>query len=330
MTTNLGLKAEQGHPPILTITLNPALDLATGIDRILPDIKLRCREPIANPGGGGINVSRAIARLGGQSLAAVSLGGPTGDHVAALLAAEGISTVPLPAPGDTRLSFAVTETRTEAQYRFMLPGPSWSEAEVEAAIAEVVAVAAPDARVVLSGSVPPGVPDDFAARLCAALGCGGASGRRLYVDTSGPALHRLGQGDVGLTLLRMDGAESEDLAGRPLPTRHASAEFAAELVARGVARTILVARGGDGNIVASVDGIWHAEAPRVHVVSKIGAGDSFLGAYALARARGEDLPGALSWGAAAASAACMTPATDLFHREEFERLHAVGCVTRMG
>lgn len=319
------MMAVAAQTPILTVTLNPAFDLATSVDRLRPDVKLRCAEPAADPGGGGINVSRAIVRLGGESRAAVSLGGPTGERMAALLAREGIATVPLPAPGETRLSLAVTETRTGDQYRFMLPGPQWSEADAEAAIAAVTAAAEPDARVVLSGSTPPGVPADIAARLQAALG----PGRRLYVDTSGAALQALAQVPANLALLRMDGAEAEELAGHELPTRTASADFAAGLVARGVARTVLVARGGDGNILASNRGVWHADALKVHVVSKIGAGDSFLGAYVLARARGEDLPGALAWGAAAATAACMTPATELCRREDVERLRALGCVTAM-
>ncbi|MRX51780.1 hexose kinase [Paracoccus sp. S-4012] len=311
--------------PVLTVTLNPAYDLATSIERVVPEIKLRCAAPLADPGGGGINVSRAIARIDGESRAAVSLGGPNGEAMERLLAEEGITTVPLPAPGETRLSFAVTETLTGAQFRFMMPGPEWSEADAEAAVAAVREAAPPGTRVVLSGSTPPGVPEDIAARMQAGLG----SERRLYVDTSGPALHAIGRVPAGLALLRMDGAEAEDLAGRPLPTRRASAEFAADLVGRGVAEAVLVARGGDGNIVADAEGVWHAEALRVPVVSKVGAGDSFLGAFVLARARGGDLPEALGWGAAAASAACMTPATELFRREDFERLLEMREITRM-
>ena len=312
--------------PILTVTLNPALDLGTEIERVVADVKLRCAAPAIHPGGGGINVSRAIARLGGDSRAAVSLGGPVGARMAALLEAEGIATLPLPSPGETRQSLAVRETLTGQQFRFMLPGPDWTLAAADAAVAEVARLAGADAAVVLSGSTPPGVPVDIAARLAAALPGGAA---QLSVDTSGPPLHALAAGPVGLGLLRMDGEEAEDLAGEPLPTRRASAEFAARLVADGVAQAVLVARGGDGNILATADSIWHAEALRVHVVSKVGAGDSFMGAFVLSRARGEAPEVALGWGAAAASATCMTPATELCRIEDVMRLEEMGCVTRM-
>ena len=309
--------------PLLTVTLNPAYDLATSIDRVLPELKLRCAAPSADPGGGGINVSRAIARLGGDSRAAVSLGGPTGERMAQLLAGEGVATVPLPAPGETRQSLAVRETLTGAQFRFMLPGPEWTSADVEAAVA-VVRAEAGDGVVVLSGSTSPGVGADIATRLAQVL-----PQHRLIVDTSGAALACVAAARAGLAVLRMDGAEAEGLAGRPLPSRADSADFAAELVAAGAAEVVMVARGGDGNILAAAEGVWHAEALRVQVVSKVGAGDSFVAGYTLARARGEGLAESLGWAAACATAAVMTPATELFTRDDAERLHAAGSVTRL-
>jgi len=309
--------------PILTVTLNPAFDLATSIDRVRPDVKLRCSAPLADPGGGGINVSRAIARRGGESCAAVSLGGPTGQRMVELLAGEEIVTVPLPAPGETRLSLAVTETLTGQQFRFMLPGPDWAPDDADAAVAAVVQEAG-QGFVVLSGSTPPGVGVDIGARLARALPPG-----RLIVDTSGAALEHVAAAGALLAVLRMDGEEAEALAGRALPSRADSAAFAAELVAAGAAEVVMVARGGDGNILASADGIWHAEALRVHIVSKVGAGDSFVAGFTLSWARGNGLPESLAWAAACATAACMTPATELCRREDVERLHAAGCVTRM-
>ncbi|AXC50940.1 1-phosphofructokinase family hexose kinase [Paracoccus suum] len=317
----------QGGPqtPILTVTLNPAFDLATRIDRVIPDIKLRCAAPLADPGGGGINVSRAIARLGGDSRAAVSLGGPTGARMSALLAEGGIATVTLPAPGETRLSLAVTEELTGQQFRFMLPGPDWTQPDAEAAIAAVVAVAGHGGMVVLSGSTPPGIGADIAARLARAL----PAGAGLTVDTSGAALADVAAARTRLAVLRMDGEEAEALAGRPLLSREASAGFAAQLVADGAAEVVMVARGGDGNILASAEGVWHAEALRVQIVSRVGAGDSFVAGYTLARARGEGLPQALAWAAACASATCMSPATELCRLEDVIALHAAGSVTRM-
>ena len=115
--------------PVLTLTLNPALDMATTVAAVVPDQKLRCSEPLLDPGGGGLNVSRAIAALGGESLALVALGGLTGDRLAGLIRRESVPFLALTAPGETRQSLTVTDASTGQQYRFMLPGPVWSEAD---------------------------------------------------------------------------------------------------------------------------------------------------------------------------------------------------------
>lgn len=310
--------------PVLTVTLNPALDLSTAADRVVPEIKLRCDVPMTDPGGGGINVSRAMARMGGRSTALVALGGGTGARMATLLAEAGLTVLRLDAPGETRQSLAVTDRATGAQFRFVMPGPDWDAADVGGALGAIAAAAPCDGWVVLSGSNPPGVPADFAARLARRLtGCWA----RLVIDTSGPALHAVAGGAGQVAVLRMDDAEAEDLAGRPLTTRAETADFASALVARGAAQVVIVARGSDGNILADGAGRWHAEAARVPILSKVGAGDSFVAGFALGMARGWSVADALGLGAAGASAACMTPATELCRPDDVERLFAARVVT---
>ncbi|RDW14123.1 1-phosphofructokinase family hexose kinase [Paracoccus thiocyanatus] len=317
-----------GQAPILTITLNPALDLTTAAARVVPDTKLRCEPPRFDPGGGGINVSRAIRAMGGDSTALVALGGATGQRIAELLAATGIPLHTLPAPGETRQSVTVDDRTIRQQYRFVMPGPEWSAADVEAALDAAATAARPGALVVLSGSNPPGVPARFAAMLAQRLR---GSGARLVVDTSGPALAQVAAAtDRRVEILRMDDEEAEGLAGRPLPYRADTAGFAASLVASGAAHGVIVARGRDGNIIATDNGIWHAEAARVQVVSKVGAGDSFLAGFTLGHARGWPVWDALGLAAAAASATVQTPATELCRGEDVERLFAARVVTRMG
>ena len=136
-----------------------------------------------------------------------------------------------------------------------------------------------------------------------------------------------GARDAPIAVLRMDDAEAEGLAGRPLPARKDTADFASSLVQAGAAQSVIVARGADGNIVACPEGRWHAEAPPVPVISKVGAGDSFVAGYTLAVARGMAVADALALAAAAAAAACMTPATDLCRPEDVERLYAERVVT---
>lgn len=302
--------------PIVTLTLNPALDMSTEVPRLVPDEKLRCAEPVLDPGGGGLNVSRAVMTLGGESLALVALGGLTGDRLAGLIRTEGVPFLALTAPGETRQSLTVTEKTTGHQYRFMLPGPIWAEADQERVFTLLRASARAGAFGVISGSQPPGVPLDFPARLARAM-----PGLMVILDTSGPALTEAVSHPIpGLEVLRMDGYEAEQLAGRPLASRADTADFAESLARRGVAKAVIVARGADGSVLASAGERLHCAAASVKVVSTIGAGDSFVAGYVLARARGQDNSAALSLASAAASSAVTTPATELCRAADVMRL----------
>lgn len=312
--------------PILTVTLNPALDLSTETDHVEPDRKLRCDLPTVDPGGGGVNISRAIKVMGGESTAFVALGGTTGRRMAELLEAAGLDWREMRAPGETRQSLAVMDRDSGQQYRFVMPGPEWSSGDVGKSIGHIIQAAQAGGLVVLSGSNPPGVPDDYAALLAAKLADGDAG---LIVDTSGKALRAVADGGHNFALLRMDREEAEGLAGRPLPERADTARFAAELVAAGAAKAVIVARGSDGNIIADATGAWHAEAAKVKVVSKVGAGDSFLAGFTLGHARGLPVHDALGLAAAMASATCMTPATELCRRADVDRLFDARVVTQL-
>ena len=306
--------------PILTITLNPALDLAGAVPHVVAGPKLRVTGLAIEPGGGGINVARVIHRLEGDVVALAALGGPAGTRIAELLKAEGVALHVIDAAGDTRQSFAVTDESDGAQYRFVLPGPEWDTAAESAALDAIVEAAPDDSWVVLSGSQPPGVGADFPQRLVQALARRGA---RLIVDTSGATLERLTrQPDPRArpAVLRMDHREGETLAGGNMGDVAESLALAGELVARGVADMVVLARGADGSVLAARDLRLHATPPRVEVHSAVGAGDSFTGAFALALARGQDAGEALRQGTAAAAAAVITPATELCHAADVARL----------
>ncbi len=312
---------------ILTITLNPTVDFATTAPKIFPEVKLRCTEPHIDPGGGGINVARAIRQLGGQATALVAIGGATGAHLLQLLALEGVPTVAFQGPGETRQSFSVTDMASAEQFRFVMPGPSWSEADVRRGLNSVDQAIGDGTLVVLSGSQPPGVAKEFPSILAEHVT---GLGARLIVDTSGPALQNLVQEPhEAIDTLRMDGEEAEELAGRSLPERADTAGFARELVDKGVARNVIVARGADGSVLSNAEGSWHAVAPRVKVVSKVGAGDSFVGAFTLAEARGEPREECLRLAVAAASAACTTEGTRLCEPEMTERQRAASALERI-
>ncbi len=307
------------HPaqtPILTLTLNPALDMATEVPAFVEGQKLRCSDPVLDPGGGGLNVSRAIRALGGDSLALVALGGLTGDRLAGLIRADGVTFLSILGPGETRQSLTVTEGASGRQFRFMLPGPVWTETERARVFTLLGATARPGGHSVISGSQPPGVPVDFPAQLAASM-----PDSRAVLDTSGQALTQAVQHPIpGLEVLRMDGEEGEALAGRALHSRADTAAFAQSLVHAGVARMVIVARGADGNVLSTADRRLFAPAPKVPVKSTVGAGDSFVAAFVLALARGQSADQALSLGSAAAAAAVTTDATHLCRLEDVLRL----------
>jgi len=310
---------------VLTITLNPALDIATATERLAPEIKLRCETPAFDPGGGGINVARAIQLLGGQASALIAIGGQTGAELLSRLAMEGVRSIAFQGPGETRQSFSVIIRGEDTQYRFVMPGPSWTERDVARALEAIDRATAGGTLVVLSGSQPPGVAKDFPSILARHVAGRDAA---LIVDTSGPALRHLAEDPATpVFTLRMDDAEAEDLAGRKLPDRIDTARFARELVERGAAGNVIVARGPDGSVLVNAEGAWHARVPEVEVLSLVGAGDSFVGAYVLAVAEGRPLEMALTRGVAAAAAAVMTNATELCRFEDVTELEARATLT---
>jgi 6-phosphofructokinase 2 len=302
--------------PILTLTLNPALDMATEVAEIIPGQKLRCSDPLLDPGGGGLNVSRAIRALGGDSLALVAIGGLTGDRLAGLIRSAGVTFLSILGPGETRQSLTVTEETTGKQYRFMLPGPVWSEAERAHVFTLLRATARPGGISVISGSQPPGVPVDFPAQLALSM-----PGSRAVLDTSGKPLTEAVRNPIsGLEVLRMDSEEAEGLTGHALTSRADTAKFAQDLARKGVAKKVVIARGADGNVLATADRRLFAPAPKVRVKSTVGAGDSFVAALVLAMARGQPDDEALALAAASAAAAVMTDATQLCRPEDVMRL----------
>jgi 6-phosphofructokinase 2 len=197
---------------ILTVTMNPAIDIATRIARLTSGRKLRCDEPRLDPGGGGVNVSRAIKELGGKSTSFIAVGGMTGDLLVQLLAEHGIDPICFAIDGLTRQSFAVLEDESGQQYRFVLPGPKWPDSLWQEALVEMAKLARDTKYIIVSGSLPPGIPDDFHASLTAAVG---SSGAHVVLDTSGPALKAaVSPGKPEIHCIRMKMAFAQGLVNR--------------------------------------------------------------------------------------------------------------------
>jgi 6-phosphofructokinase 2 len=302
---------------IVTLTLNPALDISTTTERVVPEHKLRCEAPRRDPGGGGINVARVVDALGGRATAVFPAGGSTGQALlAALRGGGGLQPHPVPIAGETRHSFTVDErARDGVEYRFVLPGPDLSAVELDACLEAVVERAAEAAFVVASGSLPPGVPPDVYARLAAMLPPGGP---RLIVDSSGPALRQT----RGAWLLKPSLRELQVLAGRDLPDTAARVVAARGLMEEEMAEVVVLSLGAEGAMLITREEQVHFAAIPVPVRSTVGAGDSMVAAMALALSRGEPLRQAVQFGMAAGAAALLRPGTQLCRLDDVERLFA--------
>lgn len=300
---------------ILTVTLNPALDLATSVEHMTPGRKLRCHGARLDPGGGGVNVSRVIRRFGGRSTVFAALGGPTGRTLLELMRKDGLDVIAFPVRGDTRQDITIDEAARKRQFRLVLPGPRWSRQEARAALVEIERLAAEHEIVVASGSLPPGVPEDFYAKLAHIVR---RQGGRFVIDTSGaPLEHAL---EAGVFLAKPNHVEFAELAGAKRADWRGMALVGRRLRERGQAEAIIVTRGAKGALAILPDGAWRLQAPKVTVASMVGAGDSLIGAAIVSLARNKSLLEAARIGVAAAAAAVGAEGTELAHRTETLRL----------
>ncbi|GAB4135914.1 MAG: 1-phosphofructokinase family hexose kinase [Rhodothalassiaceae bacterium] len=303
--------------PILTVTLNPALDVSTRTARLESQLKLRCEKPAVAPGGGGANVSRMIARLGGESHAFVALGGPTGARWRRLAEAEGLALLMAEAPGDTRESFQVAIDGTGDFYRFLLPGPDWAEAD-GLRLEEALLAHLRGGRyrlLVLSGSLAPGLDPALPARLAEAAS---ELGIATIADCAGPPLVALLKAPLRvLRLNRRDLAEAARALGCEGDPPD---DVARAILAGGRIETVLYSLGEAGTAAVGRGACYRFVPPRVPVRSLTGAGDSLTGALAFALARGEDMTEAVRLGVAAAAATAMQPGSNLADPVDIERL----------
>ncbi len=298
---------------ILTITVNPALDVNTRIDQVVVERKLRCEKPLKQPGGGGINVSRALLNLRGDSKALWFCGGHTGSLMHDLLDDIGIDQEAIDLPGvETRENFIVWESGSGQQYRFGMPGAELNESAISRLLERVERSDA--AYVVASGSLPPGAPIDLYAQLGRVV----PEGCQYLVDTSGEALKHCLGGRV--TLLKPNVRELGELAGEEIGSDRQVHECSRRLIADHGLTAVLTSLGAGGALLVTADESLHVRSPTVKIKSKVGAGDSMVAGLLRKLSAGADLTTAARYAVAAGAAAVMTPATDLCRLEDTDRL----------
>ena len=303
----------RGQGEIVTLTMNPAIDLSVVVDRVIADAKLRCRDVRRDPGGGGINVARAVTRLGGEVRAIYPAGGSGGAMLTELLARERVQAVCIEVAEPLRENLTALEEETRRQFRFVMPGAALGAGEQQRLLER--ALDPPPAFLVVSGSLPPGVAPAFVAGLAERAR---EVGTKLILDTSGDALREGLAGRV--YLVKPNRRELSQIAGRELRGDHEIETIARGILERGEAQVIVVSLGAAGVLVVTASMVLRIRSPDVPIRSRVGAGDCTVAGITLALARGEALATAVRLGVAAGAAAVMTPGTELCRREDAERL----------
>lgn len=302
---------------VIALSMNPSIDLSTEIDRVVPIRKLRCTSARRDPGGGGVNVARVIGRFGADVTAVYPIGGATGQMLRRLVDREGIRSLAIDIAGETREDFTVVETKTGNEFRFVLPGPRLTKREWQICLDAVAALRARAKFLVASGSLPPGVPKDFyaqVARLAKEMNL------KMVLDASGPALEAALK--EGVYLIKPNLNELCELTGAKLEDQAAWIKAGRHLVQAKQAEVVALTVGDQGALLITPDAAWRAPALAVKAVSRVGAGDSFLGGLIWSLVSGHDLKDAFRYGNAAGSAALLAPGTALAHWEDTLRLYA--------
>jgi 6-phosphofructokinase 2 len=313
--------ADSPMTEIVTLTINPALDVSTSVRKMMPFTKMRCAPAHRDPGGGGINVARVLKRLGIEATAIYPAGGATGRRLADLLAREGVRSIVIPASNDTREDLTVFDETTREQFRLVFPGDPLGEGEWQGCLEALARIAPAPAFVVASGSLPAGVPPDFFGRVVQAS----KAPSKVIVDTSGrflkPAL------EAGVYLIKPNLGEFQELAGISSTDDAALIEAGRRLLARYRIEIIALSMGPAGALLVTRDIVLRANGFPIAPISVSGAGDSFLGAMVWSLVNDGSLEAALRYGVAGGSAALLNPGTELCRSDDVHRLASEVIVT---
>lgn len=287
---------------IVTLTVNPTIDKSSRVDTVASEIKLRCDTPSFHPGGGGINVSRAIKKLGGESTAIYTAGGGSGQMLTQLLEKEAITTHPMPISDITRENLTIYENSTGLQYRFGMPGPVVTEWQ---RCIEITLEKNAD-YIVASGSLATDMPIDFYKQLADRVS---ETDSKLIVDTAGKALEACS--NSGVFLLKPNLYELELLSGKKFESEDKMLDNVREMIAQGMAEVFVISMGAAGAMMITADSASKMRPPVVPIQSKVGAGDSMVGGVVWSLSNGDDLKTAVRYGISAGTAAVMTEGTEL-------------------
>lgn len=302
---------------IVTITLNPAIDKSTMVKAIVPDKKLRCETPKFEPGGGGVNVSRAIKKLGGSSTAIYLAGGYSGKFYRQLLDEEGVESCVVEIAGHTRENMIVVDNASNLQYRFGMPGPEINETEWQKCL-DIIKSENSIEYIVVSGSMPQGVPPAFMAHLAKVAKQIDA---RLIADTSGEPLRQAMS--EGVYMVKPNLGELSELHGVNELDEEDAVAAARAVISNGGCQVMVISMGASGALLVTKDDVYTSAAPTVRRKSTVGAGDSMVAGMVLALAKGWHYQEVLQYGIATGTATTMNPGTELCKKDDVDRLYTM-------
>ncbi len=300
--------------PIVTLTLNSSVDVQWEVPEMLHTKKLRASNGITFPGGGGINVSRVIKTLGGQSISVFTSGDFVGHFLREMVDNAGLITRVVQIEGVTRTSSTVFDRSTGQEYRVTPPGPSLTEREWQACFDALFDISTD--YIVATGSLPLGVPDDFYARVSHRAK---KQGRRVVLDTSGAPL--AAALEEGVFLVKPNRGEMKRLMGTGDLGPQEEEALAQQLVREGKAEVVALTLGGDGALLATEGRTLRLRGPDVKVKSAVGAGDSFVAGLTYGLARPMELADAFALGIASGTATVLTAGSELCRRQDIERIY---------
>lgn len=291
---------------ITSLTINPALDKNAKVAGLIATQKLKCHSIHYQPGGGGVNVSRMLHRLGEKTNCVFPSGGHTGKHLNDLLLKEGVPAMQIPVKEWTRENLSVVDEHTKLQYRFGMPGGTLYNSELKTIQTFVDKQLNEKDILVLSGSLPEGIPTDYYTQWIAHTSL---KNIKVVIDTSGPALMEALKEPV--FLLKPNQKELAQLAGKSFLSSAEQEAVALEMIATKKATYIVVSLGARGAFLASKEGVVYQPTPSVAVESTIGAGDSMVAGLIYAIKNNFADRDILKWGVACGVATTMSEGTSL-------------------
>lgn len=297
--------------------MNPVLDKNTSAKLIIPEKKIRCKAPTYAPGGGGLNVSRAIKKLGGNSTAIFLGGGDTGKKISTLLDEEGISYRQVKSDVGVRENLMVLDGTTNNQYRFGMPGSEVEKEKWKEVFDTIKNINQKPDYIVASGSLPPGVPDDFYAQLASYAN---KNNIRLVLDTSGLPL-KIAMKE-GVYMIKPNLREMANLLKKNELTGMEQEQAAIEFLKKNKCKMLVLSLGPKGAMVAyGGDIISYIVPPTMPIVSTVGAGDSMVAGTVIGLSNGLWPHQAARYGVAAGTAAAMTPGSELCKKEDADKIN---------